>query len=152
MTRDRTRFQLSKKGGTRDFKGWYWYRQDSTQLSYFLEPRWLHDSGAACRVRTCDPRLRRPLLYPTELMPQRKEHYRVSAVPSWLLVLLRLRDIFCMPALFSLCTGIPPVPIYFLSHTDIVWAVPVFSPHQARWFTCTPTARNRLKSSHPYRE
>ena len=36
MTRDRTRFQLSKKGGTRDFKGWYWYRQDSTQLSYFL--------------------------------------------------------------------------------------------------------------------
>ncbi|MBA7795080.1 hypothetical protein HV356_16355 [Citrobacter sp. RHBSTW-01065] len=43
MTRDRTRFQLSKKGGTRDFKGWYWYRQDSTQLSYFLVPRWLRD-------------------------------------------------------------------------------------------------------------
>nr|DAO75528.1 MAG TPA: hypothetical protein [Caudoviricetes sp.] len=30
--------------------------------------------------------------------------------------------------------------------------MPVFSPHQARWFSCTPTARNRLKSSHPYRE
>lgn len=24
-------------------------------------------SGAPCRIRTCDPRLRRPLLYPTEL-------------------------------------------------------------------------------------
>ncbi|EFB9681545.1 hypothetical protein FAD50_15445 [Escherichia coli] len=36
MTRDRTRFQLSKKGGTRDFKGWYWYRQDSTQLLCFV--------------------------------------------------------------------------------------------------------------------
>lgn len=36
MTRDRTRFQLSKKGGTRDFKGLYWYRQDSTQLLCFV--------------------------------------------------------------------------------------------------------------------
>ena len=78
-------------------------------------------------------------------MPQRKEHYRVSAVPSWLLVLLRLRDIFCMPALFSLCTGIPPVPIYFLSHTDIVWAVPVFSPHQARWYSWSSHTTKKLK-------
>ncbi|ENK2459426.1 hypothetical protein AB3B40_003776 [Escherichia coli] len=36
MTRDRTRFQLSKKGGTRYFKGLYWYRQDSTQLLCFV--------------------------------------------------------------------------------------------------------------------
>ena len=32
------------------------------------------DSGAACRIRTCDQPLRRRLLYPTELMPQRREH------------------------------------------------------------------------------
>lgn len=33
------------------------------------------DSGAACRIRTCGQPLRRRLLYPTELMPQRKEHW-----------------------------------------------------------------------------
>lgn len=28
--------------------------------------------GALCRIRTCDPRLRRPMLYPTELRAQIK--------------------------------------------------------------------------------
>lgn len=35
----RTRFQLSKKGGTRELQGWYWYRQHCLQLSYFLVTR-----------------------------------------------------------------------------------------------------------------
>ncbi len=30
-------------------------------------PRPSHQGGAPCRIRTCDLRLRRPLLYPTEL-------------------------------------------------------------------------------------
>ncbi|EBO0294833.1 hypothetical protein DQJ40_20830 [Salmonella enterica subsp. enterica serovar Alachua] len=57
MTRDRTRFQLSKKGGTRDFKGWYWYRQDSTQLSYFV-PAFNHiRRGGSCYSPTTRIRL-----------------------------------------------------------------------------------------------
>ena len=40
------------------------------------------DSGAACRIRTCDQPLRRRLLYPTELMPQRKEHWLTRRADS----------------------------------------------------------------------
>jgi hypothetical protein len=37
------------------------------QLSYVHRRTHEHDLGAPGRNRTCDPRLRRPVLYPTEL-------------------------------------------------------------------------------------
>ena len=36
--------------------------------------------SAPCRTRTCDPRIRNPLLYPAELRAQRE--YRIISVPS----------------------------------------------------------------------
>ncbi len=50
--------------------------------------------------------------------------------------LARTTKLLCafQPVLFPLCAGLPPAPICFLSHSDIVWAAPVFSPLQARWY------------------
>ncbi len=59
-----------KKGGGQ--KGNNCHRQTCTGTTGITVLR--RDSGAACRIRTCDQPLRRRLLYPTELMPQRREH------------------------------------------------------------------------------
>lgn len=61
-----------KKGGGQ--KGNNCHRQTCSGTTGITVLR--RDSGAACRIRTCDQPLRRRLLYPTELMPQQKEHYR----------------------------------------------------------------------------
>lgn len=59
-----------KKGGGQ--KGNNCHRQTCTGTTGITVL--MRDSGAAYRIRTCDQPLRRRLLYPTELMPQRKEH------------------------------------------------------------------------------
>lgn len=59
-----------KKGGGQ--KGNNCHRQTCSGTTGITVLR--RDSGAACRIRTCDQPLRMRLLYPTELMPQRKEH------------------------------------------------------------------------------
>ena len=63
-----------KKGGGQ--KGNNCHRQTCTGTTGITVL--MRDSGAACRIRTCDQPLRRRLLYPTELMPQRKEHSRLT--------------------------------------------------------------------------